>query len=99
MVTLHATQSESPAMNAPSRAPSNSATSTANSTERARAFRARQRAKGLKLKQFWVPDLNDPSFITEAHRQSKLAAESPYAKGDQDFVDSISEFWTNPERY
>ena len=95
MVALHATKLERPAMNAPSRAPNDSA----NSTERARAFRARQRAKGLKLKQFWVPDLNNPTFINEAHQQSKLAAESSYAKDDQDYIDSISEFWTNPERY
>lgn len=30
-------------------------------SDRVRAFRARQKAKGLKQVTFWVPDLNDPA--------------------------------------
>ena len=63
-----------------------------SSTERVRAFRARMKAKGMRKIEFWVPDVNSPEFIAEAHRQSLLAATSPHAKEDQDFVDSISIF-------
>jgi len=40
-----------------------------------------------------VPDVNSPEFAAEAHRQSLLAANSPHAKEDQDFIDSISELF------
>ena len=60
--------------------------------ERVRAYGASMRAKGMKLVQVWVPDLDSPEYIAEARRQSRLAAESPHAAEDQAFVDSISEF-------
>lgn len=56
------------------------------------AHRARLRAQGLRPIQIWVPDVHAPGFAEEARRQSRLAAESPYAKEDQDFVDAISEW-------
>ncbi len=59
--------------------------------EKARAFRERQRAKGLRLVQHWVVDTRTPEFAAEAHRQSLAVANSPYAKEDQDFVDVMSE--------
>lgn len=37
--------------------------------------------------------LDSPDFVAEARRQSLLVANSPFAKDDQDFVDSISVFW------
>ena len=65
-----------------------------SSRDKVRAYRARLRAQGLKPIQIWVPDVNSPEFIAEAHRQSKLLAESPYAKEDQAFVDAVSWFNT-----
>lgn len=40
--------------------------------------------------QIWVPDVRDPGFAAEAHRQSALAAASPQATEDQEFVNAIS---------
>jgi hypothetical protein len=58
--------------------------------ERARVFRARRRAKGLRLVQFWVPDVTTPEFRAEARRQSVAAACSAAAADDQAFIDSVS---------
>jgi len=63
------------------------------SRERVKAHRERLRSQGLRPIQIWVPDVRSPEFAAEAHRQSLLVANSAYAKEDQDFVDSISEFW------
>jgi hypothetical protein len=62
------------------------------SRDKVRTYRARMRAKGMKLVQFWVPDVNSPAFKAEARRQSRLAAQSPHEAEDQAFVDAISEF-------
>jgi hypothetical protein len=65
-----------------------------SSRDKVRAHRAKLRAQGLRPIQFWVPDVESPEFAAEAHRQSLLIANSPHAKEDQDFVDSISWFTT-----
>jgi hypothetical protein len=54
---------------------------------KARAFRERMRAKGLRPVQLWVPDTRTP----EAHRESRAIAESEQEADDQAFVDAISE--------
>ena len=41
-----------------------------------------------------APDISDPSFAAEAHRQSALAAAAPQEAADQAFVDAISA-WPN----
>lgn len=61
--------------------------------KKAADYRARQRAKGLRLVQFWVPDTRSKEFLEEAARQSKILAESPHAAEDQAWVDSVS--WLN----
>ena len=66
--------------------------SPASSRKKVQDYRARMRAKGMKLVQFWVPDVNSPEFKAEARRDSRLIANSPYEADDQAFVDSISEF-------
>lgn len=63
------------------------------SRDKVRAHRERLRAQGLRPIQIWVPDTRTPEFKREAHRQSLAVAHSPTAKEDQDFIDSISEFW------
>ena len=65
-------------------------TAAKTSRDKVRAHRMRLREQGLRPIQIWVPDVNSPEFIKEAHRQSRLVARSRYAKEDQDFVDSIS---------
>jgi hypothetical protein len=67
------------------------ARSTSASARKVRAHRAKLRAQGLRPIQIWVPDVNDPKFIAEAHRQSLAIANSPHEKEDQAFIDSISD--------
>ena len=69
-------------------------------------FRRRQREKGLRLVQIWIPDTRTPEFAEEACRQSRApvmvlviclsaaAAMSPHAAEDQAFIDSVSEIWS-----
>ena len=60
------------------------------SREKVREHRARLRAQGLRPIQIWVPDVRSAEFRAEAHRQSLLVAQSPYAEEDQAFVDAVS---------
>ena len=64
----------------------------ASSRDKVRDYRARMRARGMKLVQFWIPDMTSAAFRAEAWRQSLAAANSPAEAEDQAFVDSISEF-------
>lgn len=59
---------------------------------KAATYRERQRAKGLRLVQHWLPDTRSKEFLEEAARQSKIAAESPHAAEDQAWVDAVSWF-------
>lgn len=67
----------------------------ARTRAKVKAHRARLRAQGLRPIQIWVPDTSAPGFAEEMRRQCRLANESPHAKDDQDFVDSIS--WLNAD--
>lgn len=62
------------------------------SSDKVRAYRERQRSKGLRLIQIRVPDTRSPEFLAEAHRQSLAVAESPGEKEDQEFVDALVEW-------
>lgn len=64
----------------------------ASSQKKVQDHRARMRAKGMKLVQFWVPDTKSAAFKAQARRESLLIAQSPHDADDQAFVDSISEF-------
>jgi Antitoxin MazE-like len=63
-----------------------------SSRDKVRSHRTRLRAQGLRPIQIWVPDTRSAKFAAEAHRQSRLVAESPHAAEDQAFIDAISEF-------
>ncbi|MBU6471295.1 MAG: antitoxin MazE family protein [Alphaproteobacteria bacterium] len=63
---------------------------TQTSRQKVQAHRDRLRKQGLRPIQIWVPDTRSAAFKAEARRQSRLAAQSPFAKEDQDFVDAIS---------
>ena len=60
--------------------------------QKAASYRERQRAKGLRLVQRWLPDTKSKEFLEEAERQSKIAAASPHAAEDQAWVDAVSWF-------
>jgi hypothetical protein len=65
-------------------------TTARSSRDRTRRYRERLRQQGLRPIQIWVPDVDAPEFIAEAHRQSLVLAVSPHAAEDQAFVDAIS---------
>lgn len=52
------------------------------------------RAQGLRPVQIWVPDVRTPQFAAQAHRQSELVAAAKGSSDDMDFVEAISEDWT-----
>ena len=62
------------------------------SREKARTYRARKRAQGMRLMQRWIVDTRSPAFRAEARRQCLLANQSPHAEEDQAFIESIQEF-------
>jgi len=64
---------------------------TKSSREKVKAHRDRMRSQGLRLIQFWVPDVRSPEFAAEAHRQSLAVAQSPYEEEDQDFIDWLTD--------
>jgi hypothetical protein len=61
--------------------------------DRVRRHRERLRERGLRPIQIWVPDVNAPEFVREAHRQSALVAASEHDLDDQAFVDAVSADW------
>ncbi|MGL5824497.1 MAG: antitoxin MazE family protein [Nocardioides sp.] len=65
----------------------------ASTRERVREHRQRLRDQGLRPVQIWVPDVRDPEFVAEAHRQSAAVAASEQESDDQAFVDAISIDW------
>jgi hypothetical protein len=40
--------------------------------EKMRAHRARMRAKGMRLVQFWIPDTTHPAFIARVRRDIEM---------------------------
>ena len=67
-------------------------THSKSSRDKVRAHRERLRQQGLRPIQIWVPDMRSPAFVTEAHRQSLAVANSPHARQDQDFIDTVSDW-------
>ena len=60
--------------------------------EKTRTYRERMRARGMRLIQVWVPDVNAPGFAAEARRQSRIVAENPHEAEDQAFIDAVSDW-------
>jgi hypothetical protein len=61
------------------------------SRDKVRLHRERLRAQGLRPVQIWVPDVRARSFARAARKQSEAVAASARAKGDQGFIDAISD--------
>jgi hypothetical protein len=66
--------------------------STRSTRDKVRAHRERRRRQGLRPVPIWVPDVRSRAFAREAHRQSRLVAQSARAADDQAFVEAISEW-------
>ena len=57
---------------------------------------AAMRARGMRLRQIWVPDSSVPGFAEEMRRQSALASNSPSEAEDQAFVDAlVADAWSH----
>jgi hypothetical protein len=69
-----------------------------SSAEKVRRYRQRQRERGLRCIQMWVPDVTSPEFGAEAHRQSLLVNASDQAEEDQAFIDAISDWGPDAAR-
>lgn len=68
-----------------------SADARRKSREKARAYRERMRAKGLRPVQLWVTDTRTPEFARKMRKEMLAIANSPGEADDQAFIDAISE--------
>lgn len=59
--------------------------------KKARAYRERMRAKGLRPVQLWLPDTRTKAFAQKAREESAAISRSEMAADDQAFVDAVSE--------
>lgn len=71
--------------------PKRKITSPATATDRMRAYRARQRAAGLRPVQFWVPDMRNPNVRKEIARQAALLDTHPETDAINDWLDAMLE--------
>lgn len=65
------------------------AASSSTSRERVRAYRRRQRARGLRAVTLWMPDVDDPKFQQEVRRQSSLIGHAADEREAQALIDSL----------
>jgi len=63
---------------------------TKNETDKFGRYRARQRARGMKLLRVWVPDPRAPGFREEARRQAALLRGSPDEAEALDFIEAAA---------
>jgi hypothetical protein len=61
------------------------------SRAKARAYRERMRAKGMRPIQLWVTDTRSPEFARNVREEMRAIAESEQEADDQAFIDAISE--------
>ena len=66
-------------------------TSHATAIDRMRAYRARQRAAGLRPVQYWVPDMRNPKVRKEIERQAALLDTHPETEAINDWLDAMLE--------
>jgi hypothetical protein len=57
--------------------------------ERSARYRAKMRAKGYRLKQFWLPDVTSPEFIAQAREDARAIAASKDSAEAQAWLDSL----------
>ncbi len=59
--------------------------------QRAARFRASKRAQGLRLKQFWLPDLRDPAVREQIRREVEEMNRRDRAAGVMDYIESLTD--------
>ena len=61
-----------------------------------RRYRARQKAKGMKLLRIWVPDPDAPGFAEEARRQAALLRGDPHEAEVLEWIEQVADTtdWT-----
>lgn len=62
------------------------------SKDRVARHRAAMRAKGYRLKQFWLPDVRTPEFKEQAKRDMAAIEALPDRQDDIDFAEAI-QYW------
>lgn len=67
-----------------------------SSRDKVREYRKRLQQQGMRPIQIWVPDVRSAAFRSEAHRQSVAVSASSGAQEDQAFIDSISDWSSEP---
>lgn len=65
------------------------AASSRTSRDRVKAYRERQRAKGLRPVTLWLPDLDDPKVRAEIRRQCALVGRGEDEREAQAWLDSL----------
>ena len=65
--------------------------------ERVARHRADMRAKGMRLKQIWVPDVKSAAFKEQARRDCIAINNSPHAADDMAFIESQIDLADWPE--
>ena len=64
---------------------------TLTGAQRVAKRRAAQRAQGLRLKQFWVPDLRDPEVLERIRRSVEAINKSDAENGVLEWLDASYE--------
>ncbi len=59
--------------------------------ERMRAYRARQRAKGLRPVQIWLPDMRNPKVREAIRREAALLDKHPETEAINEWLDAMLE--------
>ena len=68
--------------------------------QRTARYRAAKRAQGLRLRQFWVPDLSDPKVQEQIRREVEEINRRDRESGIMDYLESIrTEVWANEPDY
>ena len=57
--------------------------------QRAARYRAAKRAQGLRLKQFWVPDVRNPKVLADIDRAVAAINRSMAESDDLAFIESV----------
>lgn len=65
--------------------------------ERVARHREQMRAKGFRLIEVWVPDVNRVGFADEVRRQAALVNQSDQQEDIMDWIESASADWDDQD--
>lgn len=63
--------------------------SAARAAQRMSAYRERQRARGLRPVQYWVPDMRDPKVREEIRREAAMLSKHPDNAAIDAWIESV----------